>query len=163
MPIMSTNEYHFVTEWKFDAPIELVFNIIEKGEDFPRWWPEVYLSSRAEKKGRPDRVGDKLYLHTRGWLPYTLSWTAEVVEIAPPSRLEFKAIGDFIGRGLWNLTQSGATTHVRFDWHILAEKPLLRHLSFIAKPIFSWNHEWAMAKGYERFIQELARRATVEA
>jgi hypothetical protein len=156
---MTTNEYHFVTRWQFDAPIEVVFSIIEKGEEFPRWWPEVYLSVRSEKLGRSDKVGDKLHLHTRGWLPYTLRWTAEVVEIAGPTRLEFKATGDFVGRGIWNLTQNGSKTDVRFDWHILAEKPILRHLSFIAKPIFSWNHEWAMGIGYKRFIEEIARRA----
>src|SRR2546421_12866825 len=156
---MSTHEYHFVTEWELEAPIEQVFSVIENGSEFPRWWPEVYLDAKAEKKGRPDRIGDKLHLHTRGWLPYTLQWTAEVVEMAPPSRLEISATGDFVGRGIWNLSQFGSKTHVRFDWHILAEKPLLRYLSFIAKPIFSWNHQWAMERGYKRICQELKRRA----
>ena len=155
---MASNEYHFITRWRVVATVEEVYDIISKPLEYVRWWPEVYLSARAEKKGRPDRVGDRLYLHTKGWLPYTLRWTAEVVEFVPPTRLEVRATGDFNGRGVWNLTNSGPSTSVRFDWHILAEKPLLRYLSFIAKPIFSWNHEWAMTRGRERFIQEIARR-----
>ena len=155
---MGSNEYQFITEWDLDAPIEEVFDVIENGSEFPRWWPEVYLDARAEKKGRPDRKGDKLHLHTKGWLPYTLRWTAEVIESSPPIRLEFAATGDFVGRGIWTLTNSGPKTHARFDWSILAEKPLLRRLSFIFKPIFSWNHQWAMARGRERITEELARR-----
>ena len=154
---MPTHEYHFVTEWQFNAPIELVFSIIEKGEEFQRWWPDVYLSTRAEKMGRADRIGDKLHLHTRGWLPYPLRWTAELVSIEAPRAMEIKATGDFVGRGQWTLTKQGSGTHVRFDWHILAEKPILRYLSFMLKPIFAWNHRWAMERGYIRFQEEIAR------
>ena len=128
---MGSNEYSFVTEWDLEAPINEVFDVIENGTEYPRWWPEVYLDARAEKTGRPDRKGDKLHLHTKGWLPYTLQWTAEVMEFAPPSRLVIAATGDFVGRGVWTLSNSGSKTHVRFDWNILAEKPILRHLSFI--------------------------------
>jgi hypothetical protein len=155
---MATNEYHFVTQWQFKAPIELVFKIIESGVDFPRWWPEVYLAARAEKSGRADRIGDKIHFHTRGWLPYTLKWTAIVIAFSAPSQLDLRAEGDFVGRGEWRLSQQGEMTNVRFDWRILAEKPILRHLSFIAKPIFSWNHHWAMARGFERFPTEIARQ-----
>lgn len=154
---MSTNEYHFITNWEFNAPIEEVFKLIENGSDLPRWWPEVYLSAKAEKTGRSDRVGDKIYFHTKGWLPYTLIWTAEVVSFRSPNHMEIKATGDFIGKGVWTLSQEGNITKVQFDWRILAEKPLLRYFSFIAKPIFSWNHHWAMARGFESLKAELLR------
>ena len=44
-----------------------------------------------------------------------------------------------------------------------AEKPLLRRLSFALKPIFSWNHRWAMARGYENLRREVNRRLTSRA
>lgn len=156
---MPTHEYQFVTEWDFNAPIELVFSIIEKGEEFPRWWPDVYLATRAEKCGHPEGIGDKLHLHTRGWLPYTLRWTAELISKEPPYSMEIKATGDFVGHGKWTLTKSGSGTHVRFDWNILAEKPILRYFSFMLKPMFAWNHRWAMERGYVRFQEELARQS----
>lgn len=154
---MSINEYHFITKWEFNAAIEKVFKLIENGSDLPRWWPEVYLSAKAEKTGRSDRIGDKIHFHTKGWLPYTLVWTAEVISFKPPNHMEIKATGDFVGRGIWTLSQEGNLTKVQFDWHILAEKPLLRYFSFIAKPIFSWNHHWAMARGFENLKAELLR------
>ncbi len=154
---MSTNQYHFITKWEFNASIEEVFKLIENGSDLPRWWPEVYLSAKAEKIGRLDRIGDKIHFQTKGWLPYTLHWTAEVISLNVPNHMEIKATGDFIGTGIWTLSQTGALTKVQFDWHILAEKPLLRYFSFIAKPIFSWNHHWAMARGFESLKAELLR------
>lgn len=154
---MSINQYHFTTYWEVKAPIETVFKIIENGADLPRWWPQVYLSAKAEKKGRVDRIGDKIHFHTKGWLPYTLTWTAEVISFHFPNHMEIKATGDFVGRGVWTLTQTGDITKVQFDWQILAEKPLLRYFSFIAKPIFSWNHHWAMARGFESLQAELKR------
>ncbi|MBI4850759.1 MAG: polyketide cyclase [Acidobacteria bacterium] len=155
---MSSNQYHFITKWEFNAQIEEVFKLIENGADLPRWWPDVYLAARAEKSGRLDRIGDKIHFHTKGWLPYTLSWTAEVTSFRPPNHMEIKAIGDFVGKGIWSLSQEGNLTKVQFDWHILAEKPLLRYFSFIAKPIFSWNHHWAMARGYESLRAELSKQ-----
>ncbi|MGH7888347.1 MAG: hypothetical protein ACREPG_10800 [Candidatus Binatia bacterium] len=46
-------------------------------------------------------------------------------------------------------------------WQIRADKPLLRHLSFVLRPIFSANHRWAMAQGEKSLCAELARRAAL--
>jgi hypothetical protein len=48
------------------------------------------------------------------------------------------------------------------DWDIRADKPLLRYLSFLFKPIFSANHRWAMARGEESLRLELGRRRRSE-
>ena len=45
-----------------------------------------------------------------------------------------------------------------YDWKIRADKPLLRYLSFLLKPIFSANHRWAMAQGEKALRAELACR-----
>ncbi len=34
--------------------------------------------------------------------------------------------------------------NITYDWKIRAEKPLLRYLSLLMKPIFSANHRWAI-------------------
>ena len=68
------------------------------------------------------------------------------------------AEGDFVGTGVWTLTQNGDVVDVRYDWRIRADKPLLRYGSFIFRPIFSANHRWAMARGEESLNLELMRR-----
>jgi hypothetical protein len=47
---------------------------------------------------------------------------------------------------------------ILFDWRLDANKPLIRYLSFLLKPIFAANHRWAMARGEEGLRSELARR-----
>ena len=47
---------------------------------------------------------------------------------------------------------------MKYDWRLRAEKPLLRNLSFLLKPLFEANHRWAMAQGEESLKLELLRR-----
>jgi hypothetical protein len=39
-----------------------------------------------------------------------------------------------------------------------AEKPLIKYLSFVLKPLFAWNHYWAMNRGEASLRLEVARR-----
>ena len=48
--------------------------------------------------------------------------------------------------------------NLTYDWKIRADKPLLRYLSFLLKPIFAANHRWAMTKGEKSLKLELACR-----
>jgi hypothetical protein len=156
---MAANRYSFTTHWHVPgSPVE-VARILEDGCDLPRWWPEVYLSAvEIEPGDAKTRVGRVIALHTKGWLPYTLRWSFRIEENTLPRGFRIRAWGDFDGTGEWTLAPEGDGTHVRFDWHIAAEKPLLKYLSFLMKPIFRANHEWAMRRGEESLRRELERR-----
>jgi uncharacterized protein len=153
------NDYHFVTRWHVDAPPEAVFEVIADAESLPRWWPSVYLAVDVLERGNADGVGRVTALYTKGFLPYTLRWRFRATEVEPPRRLAIDAAGDFVGRGVWTLAPAPAGgSDVTFDWRIRAEKPLLKALSFVLKPVFSANHRWAMEKGLESLRLELRRR-----
>ena len=153
------NEYHFVTHWRVEARREEVFAVLTDSESLTRWWPSVYLSVQPiGPPPGPDGVGKRLLLDTQGWLPYRLRWELRTVEHQPPSRLAIEASGDFVGSGVWTLAQDGSATELRFEWAIRAHKPLLKHLSFLLKPVFVLNHRWAMARGLESLELELERR-----
>ncbi len=81
-----------------------------------------------------------------------------MTESRKPYGWTLEAWGDFEGRGIWTFEEDGPFVDVTYDWKIRADKPLLRYLSFLLKPIFSANHHWVMARGEERLRQELARR-----
>ena len=68
------------------------------------------------------------------------------------------ASGDFDGRGEWTFEQDGRFVDITYGWRLRAEKPLLRSLSSLLKPLFEANHRWAMARGEESLALELARR-----
>ena len=157
---MPANEYAFLTHWRVNAPVELVYDILKDGKDYVRWWPDVYLNAEHIPSGDPNGVGDQVVLLTKGWLPYRLRWTATAVRRERPHTIEISASGDFVGRGIWQLQQDGEICDIKFDWRLRADKPLLRWLSPIFKPIFKWNHKWAMNWGLIRLQQEIARRMT---
>jgi hypothetical protein len=154
---MSSNSYHFVTEWQFEATVEEITDILSDAEDLSRWWPSVYLDVQEVEPGDENGIGKVVKLYTKGWLPYTLRWQFRIVETRPDG-WTLEAWGDFVGRGIWTFRQDGAMAHVRYDWRISAEKPLLRYLSFVMKPIFAANHHWAMRQGETSLKLELARR-----
>ena len=69
-----------------------------------------------------------------------------------------EAWGDFVGRGIWTFGQDGEWVDITYDWKIRADKPLLKYLSFLMKPLFGANHQWAMRQGEESLKLELMRR-----
>lgn len=162
---MSSNAYRFVTRWQVESTLEEVNAILSNAPDLPRWWPSVYLDVQELASGDADGVGKVVGLYTKGWLPYTLRWQFRVTANGYPHGFELEAFGDFVGRGVWTFRQAGPTVEIEYLWEVMADKPLLRRLSWLFKPVFAANHRWAMQKGYESLLLELARRqaATPEA
>jgi hypothetical protein len=155
------NEYHFISRWRVEGTCGEVADVIGDPLALPRWWPSVYLDVWEVRPPVSDAargVGQIVKLHTKGWLPYTLKWEFEVVESRYPHGFTLVAAGDFDGRGEWTFEQDGAFVDATYDWRLRAEKPLLRDLSFLLKPVFEANHRWAMARGEESLVLELARR-----
>jgi len=91
-------------------------------------------------------------------LPYRLRWEFVITESRKPHGFTLQATGDFVGRGIWTFEQQGSAVVAAYDWKIVAEKGLLKNFSAILKPVFSWNHHWAMARGEESLRRELVRR-----
>jgi len=166
---MPSNDYHFITTWHVPATREEISEVIGDATGLARWWPSVYLDVSVVDPGGPDGVGRVVSLYTKGWLPYTLRWQFTVTAADPPAGFSLEARGDFVGRGIWTFEvnrpaedPAGPMTTVTYDWLIRAEKGLLKRLSLIMKPIFGANHRWAMARGEESLLLELARRHAID-
>jgi len=159
-----SNEYQFITNWRVEGTCGEVADVLGDPVALGRWWPAVYLDVQEVRPADASGAGRRVRLHTRGWLPYTLKWEFEVVESRYPYGFTIVASGDFEGVGVWTFVQDGSAVDIVYDWRIRAEKPILRTLSFLLKPVFSANHRWAMARGEESLVLELGRRrATSEA
>ena len=154
---MKSNEYHFITHWRVEGGVKEVADLLGDALALPRWWPTVYLEVRELEPATADQPA-LIELHTKGWLPYTLKWRLRKTESRYPYGFTIEASGDFDGQGVWTFEQNGAFVNIIYDWRIRADKPLLRYLSFLLKPIFSANHRWAMAQGEKCLRVELVRR-----
>ncbi|MFN8371973.1 MAG: polyketide cyclase [Anaerolineae bacterium] len=155
---MASNDYQFVTHWRVQSSVQEITEVLGGGTDLTRWWPSVYLEVRQLEKGDENGVGSVIDLHTKGWLPYHLRWQFRVTETHHPYGFSLEAWGDFVGKGVWTFAQDGEWVNISYDWTIRADKPLLRDLSWIMKPLFSMNHRWAMAMGERSLELELQRR-----
>ncbi len=161
---MPVNRYEFVTRWRVEAPREDVFAILENTRDLVRWWPSVWLKVEQLRPADASGVNSAYRLTSKGWLPYVLAWNMTTTEKTPPERLALAAEGDFRGTGVWELTQDGAFTDIVYTWVIVPDKALLKYLSFVFKPLFRANHNWAMRKGLDSLKLELqCRRAATDA
>jgi hypothetical protein len=140
------------------ATLDEINAVLGDAPSLTRWWPSVYLEVTELAGGDASGVGRRIGLFTKGWLPYTLRWQFHVSEVRAPHGFTIVAEGDFVGRGIWTFAADGDHVDVTYDWKIAAEKPLLRTLSFIMKPVFAANHEWAMRMGHDSLLLELRRR-----
>ena len=69
-------------------------------------------------------------------------------------------VGDLRGVGLWTLTPTASGgTHVRFDWRVFADKPIVKALTPVARPVFRRNHAWAIARAVEGLEPAVQKRA----
>lgn len=155
---MSNNEYAFITHWRVQSTCQEISDVLSNAPDLVRWWPSVYLAVDELEPGDEKGIGKVISLYTKGWLPYTLRWQFRVTQSNVPHGFALEAWGDFVGSGVWTFVQDGNWVNITYDWRIRADKPLLRRLSFIMKPIFSANHLWTMRMGEESLKLELRRR-----
>jgi hypothetical protein len=157
---MASSDYHFITHWRVPhTTLEEVTDILGNGPDLVRWWPSVYLVVKELEPGDPQTgLGKVIDLYTKGWLPYTLRWQFRVTENRFPRGFSLEAWGDFVGRGIWTFQPEGDGVLVTYEWKVRAGKPLLRYFSFLLKPVFSANHQWAMEMGEKSLLLELQRR-----
>jgi uncharacterized protein YndB with AHSA1/START domain/quercetin dioxygenase-like cupin family protein len=154
-----SGEYVFVDEWDVAAPPQAVFDALADARTYPQWWTPVYLDVDAEG---PPTLGKVSRQHFKGRLPYHLHTTSTITRLEPPHVVQGDVEGDLRGRGTWTLPPTATGTHVRFDWRVLADRKLLRTLTPVLRPVFRWNHDWAIARAMEG-LESYARGASPEA
>jgi uncharacterized protein YndB with AHSA1/START domain/mannose-6-phosphate isomerase-like protein (cupin superfamily) len=139
----ASGEYLFVDEWDVAAAPEAVFDALADARTYPRWWTPVYIEAEADG---PPELGRESRQHFKGRLPYHLHTRSTITRLERPHVLEGDVTGDLCGRGLWTLTPIADGTHVRFDWRVFADRPLLRTLTPVLRPLFRWNHDYAISR-----------------
>jgi uncharacterized protein YndB with AHSA1/START domain len=136
-------EYHFVTTFEIEAPIEQVWLALRNVDDYATWSSGMIHAQQLEA-GANDGVGDRIRYKVKGRLPYTLAYDAMVVQVAPPRVLELRAIGELEGVGRWTLSQHGKATTAQYTWDVRTNKRWMNLVAPLARPIFKWNHDGVM-------------------
>lgn len=150
------NDYHFLDRWLIPAPIETAWRYIHDAEDYPRWWNSVYDRVTLLAPGDASDVGKRYEILVHGALPYRLRMRLESTRVEKPYRLEVRAEGDLVGRGIWRLRSVPGGTEATYDWKVRATYPLIQAFSSFLKPVFEFNHTWCMQHGEVDLQRELA-------
>lgn len=156
---MAANDYHFVTHWKVEATPDEVYDVLSDAGALANWWPSVYLQVDPIASGDEEGLGATYQTVIKGLMPHRLRWQSTVTALRRPEYIEIQAHGDLegVGRSVIRAGEDG-TTEVEFDWRVRAEEPFLKFSSYVLKPAFGWNHNWAMERGEESLKLEIARR-----
>ena len=147
-------EYSFVTLWRFRSPLEPVWDLIYRSEEWPAWWRGVERVERVEP-GDAAGLGALQRYTWRSQLPYRLAFEMRLTRVEPPSLIEGEAVGELTGTGRWLLTHDGGVTRVRYDWNVRTTKPWMNLLAPVARPVFKWNHDVVMNWGADGIARKL--------
>jgi uncharacterized protein YndB with AHSA1/START domain len=148
-------QYQFLDEWFVPAPPEVVYDVLGEVLEYPEWWGDAFLE--AEGDTGPPAPGKRVHVKTRGYLPYRLRWVTEVVACERPKHIRTKLSGDFEGSGEWRFEPVEGGTKATLDWRPAVNKPLVRYLTPVLRPLFSSNHYWAMRRGQEHILGRVRR------
>jgi hypothetical protein len=158
-PLDFTNsgDYHFVTIWHIEAPIEAICEAIYHSLSWPQWWRDV---KKVEELSPGDAcgIGSIRRYSWRGRLPYRLNFDICVIYIEPLVTIEGIASGDVEGMGRWSFTTDDRVTVVRFEWQVRTTPYWMSLLAVFARPLFKWNHDAVMQRGGEALARMLNTR-----
>jgi hypothetical protein len=139
--------YHFVTDWRFAAPLERVWSVVLDIERYPGWWKNFRRVELVSGDGRS--IGSKIWCEVRGSLPYSLRYTLEVLESQPYRHILLGSTGDLVGTGRWQFSPIGGQTQALYYWDVATTNPVLNLVAPLARGLLERNHQEVMRHGYE--------------
>lgn len=147
-------DYHYVSTWQLQAPIEQVWTALNDLEHLPTWYTGVQ-QARELAPGDTQGVGRRVRYVIKGRLPLRLAFEATTTRSVPPRDQELRAQGELTGTGRWSLEQQGEVTTARYRWDVRTTRPWMNLLAPLARPLFTWNSRGVMlqaGQGLARFL-----------
>ncbi|MER6123667.1 SRPBCC family protein [Streptomyces sp. NPDC001795] len=145
---MDWNHYRFHSLWQLPVPPARAYAVLERAEDYPRWWPQVRAVNRVD--------ATTAVITIRSLLPYGITVTARETRHDPAAGvLEIAMSGDIDGWARWSVTAAGPGTLARYDQVVDVNKPVLRRLAVPGRPFFRANHRLMMRAGRRGLVAYL--------
>ncbi|MCX4979743.1 SRPBCC family protein [Streptomyces sp. NBC_00572] len=142
--------YRFRSVWRLAAPPDVVYAVLARAEEYPRWWPQV-----REVVPVDDITGTARF---RSLLPYDIVVTARALRRDPAARvLEVGLGGDLEGWARWTLAPDGVGTRALYEQEVEVRARLLRVLAAPGRPVFRANHALMMRGGRRGLATHLRR------
>ncbi|MET9660941.1 SRPBCC family protein [Streptomyces sp. NPDC006510] len=137
---MDWSHYRFVSIWDLPAPPDAVYEILERADDYPRWWPQVREVTSVDGTTGTTRI--------RSFLPYDLVMTVRERRRDPRARvIEATLSGDLDGWVRWTVTPHDGGSRAVYEQEVEVHRRLMRLLAVPGRPVFRANHALMMRAG----------------
>jgi uncharacterized protein YndB with AHSA1/START domain len=140
--------YHLLTTWRIEAPLETVYAAVRDSRRWPDWWPGV-VKVEQTADGEVDGIHSVWRYWWRGKLPYRVAFEVCVTRIERLVAIEGTTRGDLEGVGRWNFSQDGPISVVRCEWQVRSTRLWMNLIAPFARSMFIRNHAQVMAQGAE--------------
>ncbi|MFI5772021.1 SRPBCC family protein [Streptomyces sp. NPDC051658] len=137
---MDWSRYRFVSIWDLPAPPDAVYEVLERADDYPRWWPQVREVTSVDGTTGTTRI--------RSLLPYDLVMTVRERRRDPRARvIEATLSGDLDGWVRWTVSPYGGGCRAVYEQEVEVRRRLMRLLAVPGRPVFRANHALMMRAG----------------
>ncbi|SDX47755.1 SRPBCC family protein [Thiocapsa roseopersicina] len=150
-------DYHLLTIWRIEAPLEPVYSAIQNSLGWPDWWPGVQKVEQVVA-GDADGIDNVRRYVWKGSLPYRVVFEVRATRIENLDLIEGTAEGDLEGIGRWHFARQGTLSIVRYEWHVRSTRWWMNLIAPFARSLFIRNHTRIMARGAEGLARRLGAR-----
>ncbi|MFD5058347.1 SRPBCC family protein [Streptomyces sp. NPDC058394] len=145
---MNWSCYRFVSIWDVSAPPAVVYEVLERAEEYPRWWPQIREVATVD-----DATGT---MRIRSFLPYDLVMTVRESRRDPAAGvLEVTLDGDLDGWARWTVTAHGTGTRATYEQEVEVRRTMMRLLAVPGRAVFRANHALMMRAGRRGLVARL--------
>jgi uncharacterized protein YndB with AHSA1/START domain len=146
--------FEFDRSWRFDVPVEQLWDALAATDDYPRWW-----SWLDHYEAGPLEAGTVATFRVRPPLPYTLSFSVTVDEVIPKQRVIATVGGDVEGPARLEIEAVAAGSRARLSWELALRHRFLARIEPVARPAMLWGHDVVVSMGVRQFRRTALRTA----
>lgn len=147
MNVHHSQQYYFITEWKFPIPLAPIWNTLYQTAEWPRWWPGVHAVTPILTTTEESPIGTTHRFQMRSVLPYSLNFDMELTQLIPFQTIQAIARGDLEGIGTWYFEETAQHSTCTFHWQVETRIPWMNWMPSLTKPLWIWNHHQLMYQG----------------
>jgi hypothetical protein len=138
--------YHFLSSYTLTSSPEALWPALMEVRTWPSSWKWLKRIDIVREATAEDGVGAIYRNHVRAKTGYGFVYTTEIAEVDDLRRIDVLSAGDIVGRGRFLLSaRPDGGTDVSFAWLVETPKWWMNLLAPIARPAFTWNHDYLMS------------------